>query len=118
MTNGTASRLMRLQDWGHTCLVEFLPGPYRDECWNAASVYLDESDFWEVFRKSFERCYPNFDYYAFQDIPASVWRLILADLAHGAEDPCLTWQRATVEEFSDWIEATLKTHDVIAFLGM
>ena len=98
-----------------TCYIEFLPGVYRGKCWNEASVFLDESDFFKL-KLIFEQRCPAFDYFAFTTIDAETWRRIAADLrVLAAVDQELG---PAAGELADWVQQQLESHDTITVLGM
>ncbi|MFO0805574.1 MAG: hypothetical protein U0791_20935 [Gemmataceae bacterium] len=62
-----------------TCYFEFLPGPYRNKCWNDGSVYLAE-DVFGLIESIIERHEPRFDHFSFVGIRRTAWRRIVIDL--------------------------------------
>jgi hypothetical protein len=62
-----------------TVYFELLPGPYRGQCWNEGSLFFDEETF-GYFEPIIERHAPDFDHYAFTEIPTSSWSTIADDL--------------------------------------
>ncbi len=62
-----------------TCYFEFLPGPYRDECWNEGSVFMAE-DVFGLVEPIIARHEPRFDHYSFVGIRRPTWERILLEL--------------------------------------
>lgn len=67
-----------------TCYFEFLPGEYKGQCWNDASVFLAE-DVFGLIEPIIARHEPRFDHYSFVAIRRHAWERIIADLERLAE---------------------------------
>lgn len=130
-----------------TAYFEFLPGQYTDRHWNDTSVFLDEEIFC-LIERPFIDLLLDYDHYAFDDITAEQWQPILAglkelcDYLREAKIPediadqfCCVLDSTMdsfaedfkgskadlirlIEEFTEWINDTLKEHGSIAVLGM
>ena len=130
-----------------TCYIELLPGGYHESCWNPGSVFLTEEVFGYI-EPMVERHEPRFDHFAFVDIERDTWTRILEDLAvqadalrsarspaqlspeplffyPGTRDAFTADFRANatrladlIDELGTWIREQLRTHEVIAVLGM
>lgn len=62
-----------------TCYFEFLPGEYKEQCWNDGSVFLAE-DVFGLIEPIVARHEPRFDHYSFVNIRTDTWERIIADL--------------------------------------
>jgi hypothetical protein len=130
-----------------TAYFEFLPGPYCDQCWGPTSVFLDERTFGLIEPIVLAVC-PKYDHYAFTEIGRPIWCDVLAELDRlvafidgsptdealrsrlrffprdsesaffAKRDKSLAQLRATVQDLSRWLRATLGEHDVISLLGL
>ena len=49
-----------------TCYFEFLPGQYKDKCWNDNSVFLSEESI-AIFEDILLDIDPSYDHYAFME---------------------------------------------------
>jgi hypothetical protein len=67
-----------------TCYFEFLPGEYKQQCWNEGSVFLPE-DVFGLIEPIIARHEPRFDHYSFVGIRRDTWEQIIADLERLAE---------------------------------
>jgi hypothetical protein len=67
-----------------TVYFEFLPGRYAGECWQRGSIFLTEQAFAHI-EPIFAKHRPDYDHYAFVEIPRSQWEPILQDLEAMAE---------------------------------
>lgn len=129
-----------------TCYFEFLPGEYKEECWNDGSVFLDEETF-GLIETIIARHEPRFDHYSFVGIRRPVWERIIADLkrlairvdgATSASDirDAVGFSTTSEREFAKnlrsnaeslaklirelvaWLRVQLKTHESVSVLGM
>jgi hypothetical protein len=130
-----------------TLYFEILPGEYQGQCWNEGSLFVDEEVF-GYLEPIIEEHAPNFDHYAFVEIPRETWRPIIADLrslrADLAEAENVEELRGRVafifegseEDFADhfeenreslrellgellvWLEDALEKHEKISVLGI
>jgi len=62
-----------------TCYIEVLPGKYNGECWNDNSIFLTERDFGYI-EPIFQRCYPSYDHYAFNEMTREVWNKVFLEI--------------------------------------
>ena len=117
---------------------EFLPGPYRNQCWLPGSRFIHKYTFC-LREGKFENHVPHYDHYAFVEVPREHWPVILADLAtihhslqransdslpYGStlrlqdrevDQPALA---TLISELTAWLRVTLTTHDSISILGL
>ena len=130
-----------------TCYFEFLPGEYKEECWNDGSVFLDEETF-ALIEAIIARHEPRFDHYSFVGIRRPVWEGIMADLKRLAisvdgatsvsdiRDAVGFFFTTSEREFAEnlrsnaealaklirelvaWLRVQLKTHESVSVLGM
>jgi hypothetical protein len=130
-----------------TCYFEFLPGEYKEQCWNEGSVFLAE-DVFRLIEPIIARHESLFDHYAFVGIQRSTWERIIADLerlaqrAERASDVTdlvgdvefffTTTQAEFAREFrtnadalarlarelAGWVRERLREHDCVSVLGM
>jgi hypothetical protein len=130
-----------------TCYFEFLPGEYRNECWNEGAVFLAEEVF-ELIEPVFVYHEPNFDHFSFVCIRRPTWEQIILDLeslanaAKSAEtmtdlqgvagflvttsEKWLAYNfrmhadalASMTEELIDWLREQLRQHECISLLGM
>lgn len=130
-----------------TAYFEFLPGPYREECWGPQSVFLDEEAFGFI-EPIFRRLCPDYDHYAFMLIERPVWNAILGELDDlagflgGSPDDAALCSRMAfyfettkesffaakernvdavremILELTEWVRAQLETHEMISLLGL
>lgn len=130
-----------------TCYFEFLPGAYREQCWNDGSVFLAE-DVFGLIEPIIARHEPQFDHYSFVGIRRPTWERIIADLerlteraerASGITDLAgevefyfTTTQAEFAREFranadalarlarelAEWVQERLREHDCVSILGM
>ena len=61
-----------------TAYVELLPGPYRKQSWNDDSLFFEEEVF-GYMEPMILRHFPAYDHYAFTEIAASTWALVVKD---------------------------------------
>ena len=61
-----------------TCYVELLPGKYKEQCWNASSLFFEEEVF-GYLEKIISRHAPSYDHYAFTEINKETWGKIVQD---------------------------------------
>jgi hypothetical protein len=130
-----------------TCYFEFLPGEYKEECWNDESVFLAEETF-ALIEPIIARHEPRFDHYSFIGIRRPVWEGIIADLTHLASrvdgatnvddlrDSVGFFFTTSEREFGEnlksnahdlakmirelvaWLRVQLKSHESVSVLGM
>lgn len=130
-----------------TCYIELLPGPYKKKCWNSNSVFL-EDDVFGLLEPTFEKHFPTFDHFAFQEISRDVWIAIISDLqslSSGIKSAgtvenispslgCLIKQTnedfnsqstehslslsRAIDELIEWLNTTLIDYETISVLGM
>jgi hypothetical protein len=135
------------QELRGTCYFEFLPGEYRNECWNEGSVFLAEEVF-GLIEPIFARHEPNFDHFSFVGIQRPTWERIISDLevlvnaARSSEDMAnlrgavgftfTTSEKQSdrnfrvnadtlanmAEELIDWLREQLRQHECVSVLGM
>jgi hypothetical protein len=129
-----------------TCYFEFLPGIYKDKCWNENSVFIDELEI-DYISPILAKHIRKYDHYSFMSADKSVWKNIINDLNQMKESlrtsksfDEFTSQlsfafRVThefekdfeeskvkfikmIDDFVLWIRETLKNHNQMAVLGM
>jgi hypothetical protein len=130
-----------------TCYFELLPGEYKEECWNDASVFLDEETF-ALIEPIVARHEPRFDHYSFVGIRRAVWEGIMADMEQLAirldgatsisdiRDAVGFFFTTSEREFAEklrsnaealaklirelvaWLRSQLKEHESVSVLGM
>lgn len=141
-------RLIRdLNELRGTCYFEFLPGEFKQHCWNDGSVFLAEETFGFI-EPIIVRHERKFDHYAFVGIRRHAWEQISADLAALANrcdratsigdlaDDVGFFFTTTEQEFAadfqasvadlsrlsselaNWLRSTLQEHECISILGM
>jgi len=128
-----------------TCYFEFAPGKYT-KSWGDNSVFLAEEVF-ALIEPAFERV-PDYDHYAFVNIPREEWQAILSDIANlrskaaaaksiddlrdvlgfffttsemtfAADfDANVLALQKLIDELTIWIKNTLRHHEFISVLGM
>lgn len=119
---------------------EFLPGPYRHQCWLPGSRFIHEYTFC-LLEGIFAKHLPHYDHYAFIEVPGTQWPAVLADLDHlhgsleqassealglpyGATLSLEDWEvdrralATLIAELTAWLRVTLATHDSISILGL
>lgn len=124
---------------------ELLPGPYQGKHWVPGARFIHENTFCLV-EGIFENRVPEFDHFAFVDVPGVQWTPILADLAalrdrlhdianFRADVPfgstlrveddfaldCANNQRrlaVLIQELENWLRETLNEHECISVLGL
>ena len=139
-----------IQDKKHlesTAYVEILPGPYKDECWNEGSLFLDEESF-GFLERVIKRNVPEYDHYAFTKVEKRAWEQIITELntllqqvrhaqttSDFAEDVYFYFKTTEADfqaefetnrkrlerligEFRDWVSSRLETEKVITVLGL
>lgn len=127
--------------------MEVLPGKYSGKCWNDGSIYFTEEAF-ACIEPSIEQEYPEYDPYAFNDIPRDIWwriierlekvialldekpqmdllkehiRFFFADSEQDFrqnDEQNLEMLRDMLTEFVAWTKEQLKHHDYISVLGI
>lgn len=74
----------------NSCYIELLPDKYKGKCWNTSSIYFTENNFGYI-EPVIEKCYKEFEYYAFNEIEIDTWKLIIQELEkikqYLADDP-------------------------------
>lgn len=99
-----------------TCYFEFLPGPYRDKCWNEGSVFLAEEVF-RIIEPIIARNEPQFDRYSFVGIRRPTWERILPELERLAAT-----DRGEVAvlagELVAWLQQQLTENECVSVLGL
>jgi hypothetical protein len=61
-----------------TCYVELLPGKYKEQCWNASSLFFEEEVF-GYLENIISKHVPAYDHYAFTQIDKVAWDKIIDD---------------------------------------
>ena len=141
-------RLLRLDEVTDTQYFQLLPGNYRGgRCWADDSVYIEEEVF-GYLEKVIARHVPEFDHFAFTDVPREQWVPLLQDLtqlagrldaATGMDDVRGDLEfvflpseerfaadfaanaralAAMVRDVVAWVGEQLKTHNGVAILGI
>ena len=121
-----------------TCYIEVLPDKYKGECWNDSSIFFTEENFGYIMA-AFEKCYKNFDYYAFNEIDTDTWKSIVKELDKMKEylasnpnqqslkdvlgfsffeEENIKQLISMITEFQSWIEEKSVSTKVISVLGM
>jgi hypothetical protein len=124
---------------------ELVPGPYRGAHWAPGARFIHEYTFC-LFERIFERRVPDYDHFAFVDVPLSHWEMIITDLAtlrkalaraaeNEVEIPFGSTLRveeafradladnrrrlaALLAEVERWLCEKLRDHDCISVLGL
>lgn len=95
--------------------MEFLPGPYKQQCWNSNSVYVDAfHDDYKSLNKLFYDYLPGFDSYSFMEYQKDEWLSFQKALDICQHDIPETF----CLDFSDWLKNTLVSYDSVTFLGL
>lgn len=111
-------RLIRSTSELHgTCYFEFLPGPYRDKCWNEGSVFLEEEVFGLV-EPIIARHEPQFDHFAFVNIRRTTWERIIAELDQVSKSSDNREVSAMMAELVAWLREQLTHEQCISVLGI
>lgn len=129
-----------------TCYFEFLPGKFKNKCWNQQSVFLSE-DAYELVEECFSRDVDRYDHYAFMEADRETIEKItqcLDVLAAKIENVASLkdllasmrigeYQRSELEagwpetkqplkmmvrELSQWLRDSILGHEVVSILGM
>ncbi len=100
-----------------TWYFEFLPGVYRDKCWNEESVFLAE-DVFGLVESIIARHEPQFDHYAFVEIRRPVWVPILKELEQLAATPDHAEVAKLAADLAFWLHEKLVQHECVSVLGM
>ncbi len=61
-----------------TCYFEFLPGKYKNKCWNKESIYLEEDSI-ALFEHKLEEINPYFDHFEFTDFSLDQIRALIRE---------------------------------------
>lgn len=100
-----------------TCYFEFLPGPYRDECWNEGSVFLAE-DVFGLIEPIIARHEPDFDHYSFVVIHRPTWERVLPELDRLAATSGDRRVKSLAGELTTWLRDQLVEHSCVSVLGV
>ncbi len=130
-----------------TCYFEFLPGIYKDECWNEESVYIDYLQIYYI-EPILAKHINGYDHYSFMSADKTTWLDIIKDLIQTKEvlrkaqdfdeltsslsfpfrdiennfidsfEESRVELMKMIDDFVLWVRETLKTHNKIAVLGM
>jgi hypothetical protein len=141
--------LRLIKDTNHlegTCYFEFLPGKYRNKCWNQGSVFLSEEAY-DLLEACFSENIKGYDHYAFMEADQDAIEKIIHCLnklekqieksisAEGLSNSMkinnyqrseleLNWPeskyrlKAMVEDINHWLQKVIKENEVISILGM
>lgn len=131
----------------NTCYFEFLPGTFKDKCWNEESVFIYYLQICYI-ELILAKYIFNYDQYSFMSVDKTTWQDLVKDLNKMKEilrksksfnelTSNLTYVFQDVEknftedfeksrnelmkmidDFVSWIRETLKNHNKIAILGM
>jgi hypothetical protein len=130
-----------------TCYFEFLPGEYKEKCWNDESVFLIEETF-ALIEPIISRHEREFDHYSFVGIRRPIWEGIIQDLKglaiqvegassiddiRGKVDFFFTTSEEefakefksnanafakVIRELVAWLREQLETHECVSILGL
>ena len=100
-----------------TCYFEFLPGEYRNQCWNEGSVFLAE-DVFGLVEPIIAHHEQAFNHYTFVGIRRPTWERILPELDRlAAASDCREITTLAVE-LAAWLRGQLTEHACVSVLGM
>ncbi len=130
-----------------TAYVEIYPGRFNGSHWNDTSIFFEEYH-WEYLVRIIERHYPDYDPYGFQSLSYNSWNPILQDLQNLSvkikdgekvkeirdeisfmspytenefmkdEENNLIKLKQTIDQFSLWVNESLKKSEIISILGL
>jgi hypothetical protein len=124
---------------------EFVPGPYRNAHWVPGARFIHEDTFC-LFEAIFEKRVPDYDHFAYVNVPRPQWSPILRDISElrarlhraneiGVDLPYGSTLRVEeafaadlqsnldglstlLTELEGWLHETLIVHDCISILGL
>lgn len=98
----------------HTCYMEFQRGPYRDQCWLADSISIQDI-LWDAFdlTRLFESVIPDFDYYDTNAVTKAQWEQIVKLCSKKGS----LWNKV-IAEAAPWVEQCFEEYDIFTIVGM
>lgn len=139
--------IRKMSELTETSYFEFLPGRYRGQAWNDASVFL-AADIFALIEPIFEKHLPEFNRSGNTNVSKETWTAIIQELQSLSKKLASAQSVAdiqppmgeiaglmeqpfnkdfhksaqdlgrTIDEFVGWLEGNLSSHEQVAVLGV